>query len=145
MNEIKRGIYQHYKGERFEVWGLASYREDPEVKLVVYRSLDSEDNLLLTQPWELFTDAVLVDGKKLVQYKFISENNIIIESSGESYEDKNGNRFEFIDIALNIITGAEMVVYRREEELWITLREIFFGNEPVENSDQTIPRFKKVS
>jgi hypothetical protein len=42
--DIKPGIYQHFKGNRYEVIGLASYSETME-PMVVYRALYGEHGL----------------------------------------------------------------------------------------------------
>lgn len=44
MMELKSGIYRHYKGNKYEVIGLATHSETLE-PMVVYRALYGEGNL----------------------------------------------------------------------------------------------------
>lgn len=59
--EIEPGIYRHYKGNNYEVIGLAKHSED-ESELVVYRPLYGEGKLWV-RPLEMFVENILVDGK----------------------------------------------------------------------------------
>lgn len=44
MGQVKPGIYRHYKGNLYEVYGVAVHSETEE-RLVVYRSLYGEYRL----------------------------------------------------------------------------------------------------
>lgn len=37
--DITPGLYEHYKGSRYEVVGIARFSEDPHQEFVVYRAL----------------------------------------------------------------------------------------------------------
>jgi hypothetical protein len=54
------GIYRHYKGQRYEVVGVARHSETLE-ELVVYRALYGEHGLWV-RPAAMFAEAVLVGG-----------------------------------------------------------------------------------
>jgi hypothetical protein len=60
MNDIKAGIYQHFKGGRYEVLGTARHSETDE-ELVVYRPLYGEGGLWV-RPLAMFTETVERDG-----------------------------------------------------------------------------------
>jgi len=62
---LKEGRYRHYKGNEYEVMGVAKYSETEEV-LVVYRALYGERGLWV-RPLEMF-DGVLEDGTKRFLY-----------------------------------------------------------------------------
>ena len=77
MNEndkvVKIGIYQHYKGNKYEVIGVAKDSETLE-EFVVYRALyDNKVSKLWIRQVDLFTDKVEVDGETVDMYKYIGE------------------------------------------------------------------------
>jgi len=67
--EIKLGEYEHYKGDHYEVLGVARHSETREY-LVVYRALYGEYGLWV-RPYEMFIENVEIDGKTLPRFKFI--------------------------------------------------------------------------
>ncbi|HRY36678.1 MAG TPA: DUF1653 domain-containing protein [Candidatus Magasanikbacteria bacterium] len=74
MEDLKHGIYQHFKGNLFEVIDVGRDSETLE-ELVVYRALyDSTEfgkNALWVRPKEKFCEEIIVDGKKIPRFKFI--------------------------------------------------------------------------
>ena len=77
MVKVKLGKYQHYKGNYYEVIGVARHSETLE-ELVVYKTLyDSKDfgkNALWVRPLKMFLEKVEVDGRKMPRFKFVGEN-----------------------------------------------------------------------
>ena len=70
MNKLKIGsIYEHYKGNRYEVITIACHSETLE-KMVVYRALYG-DKELWVRPLEMFLENVVIEGKKIPRFKFI--------------------------------------------------------------------------
>lgn len=69
MLEIKLGIYQHFKGHKYKVLGLAKHSESLE-DLVVYQALDGNKQIW-TRPFSMFFEEVEVDGKKIPRFKFL--------------------------------------------------------------------------
>lgn len=67
--EIKLGEYEHYKGNHYEVLGVARHSETLEY-LVVYRALYGEQALWV-RPYEMFIENVEIDGSVLPRFKFI--------------------------------------------------------------------------
>ena len=65
---LKLGTYEHYKGNRYEVVGLARHSETLE-DLVVYRALYGERGLWV-RPLGMFLEEVDVGGKKVPRFKF---------------------------------------------------------------------------
>jgi hypothetical protein len=68
---MKLGIYEHYKGNRYEVIGLAKHSETME-ELVVYRALYGEHGLWV-RPRAMFEEEIERDGVKVKRFKFICE------------------------------------------------------------------------
>lgn len=66
---IKPGKYKHYKGNDYEVIGVAQHSED-ESHLVVYRPLYG-DRGLWVRPYDMFVESVDVDGKTVSRFKFV--------------------------------------------------------------------------
>ncbi|RZL11135.1 MAG: DUF1653 domain-containing protein [Rubrivivax sp.] len=67
---LEPGIYRHYKGERYQVYGVARHSETFEA-LVVYRPLYGE-GALWVRPFEMFTGAVDMDGRSVGRFVFES-------------------------------------------------------------------------
>lgn len=74
MSELKLGKYQHFKGNLYEVIGLAHHSETLE-ELVVYKALyDSEDfgpDSLWVRPKKMFTESVTVGGRDIPRFRYI--------------------------------------------------------------------------
>ena len=68
---LKLGIYQHYKGNRYEVLGVAKHSETEE-ELVVYRQLYGDGGYWV-RPLKMFLEEVEVMGKKVPRFKLIEE------------------------------------------------------------------------
>ena len=69
MNTIPRGIYQHYKGQQYEVLGCAHHSETEEL-LVVYRALYGDYGLWV-RPFTIFFFFVVVDGETLPRFRLL--------------------------------------------------------------------------
>ncbi|MCX6789208.1 MAG: DUF1653 domain-containing protein [Candidatus Gribaldobacteria bacterium] len=76
MAEIKLGKYQNYKGNFYEVLGVAKHTETME-DFVVYKSLyDSPEfpiGSIWLRPKEMFFGQVEVNGQKVPRFKFMSD------------------------------------------------------------------------
>ena len=71
--QIKNGIYQHYKGHKYRVLGVAKHSESLE-ELVVYQSLDNND--LWVRPIKMFLEDVPNlngDGSMVPRFKYLEE------------------------------------------------------------------------
>ena len=60
MMSIIQGIYRHFKGQKYQVIGVAIHSEG-EADMVVYRPLYG-DRKLWVRPLEMFQESVEVDG-----------------------------------------------------------------------------------
>lgn len=63
---IKKGIYRHYKGGRYEVIGVARHSETLE-EMVVYRALYGEGGLWV-RPASMWNEWVEKDGRKVLRF-----------------------------------------------------------------------------
>ena len=66
---IKKGIYQHYKGNMYEVIGIASHSETME-KMVVYKALYG-DGELWVRPASMWNEQIDVNGETKPRFKLI--------------------------------------------------------------------------
>jgi cyclomaltodextrinase / maltogenic alpha-amylase / neopullulanase len=71
---LKLGIYQHYKGKKYEVLGVAKHSETEE-DLAVYKKL-YDDGGLWARPLKMFLEDVDVDGKIVPRFKYIGEKKL---------------------------------------------------------------------
>lgn len=68
---LQPGKYRHYKGNDYEVIGVARHSED-ESELVVYRPLYGERGLWV-RPLDMFTETVRVDGREVARFAYIGD------------------------------------------------------------------------
>jgi len=71
MEEIKLGKYRHFKGNEYEVIGLAHHSETME-EMVVYRALYGEHGLWV-RPAKMWNETVERDGKTYTRFTYIGE------------------------------------------------------------------------
>lgn len=68
---MRLGKYQHYKGNFYEVIGVALHSETLE-ELVVYRALYHHevygDNSLWVRPKQMFLETVTINGQELLRF-----------------------------------------------------------------------------
>ncbi|WP_370978776.1 DUF1653 domain-containing protein [Agaribacterium sp. ZY112] len=67
--DIALGIYEHYKGSRYEVLALCTHSETEEA-MVFYRCLYG-DYSLWVRPAAMFVEEVEVDGRKQARFILI--------------------------------------------------------------------------
>ena len=69
--KLKLGKYKHYKGNGYEVIGIARHSETLE-KLVVYRALYGDLDLWV-RPLEMFLEEVEMDNRKVPRFQYVGE------------------------------------------------------------------------
>ncbi len=72
-NKLEFGIYEHYKGNRYEVIGIAKHSETLE-EMVIYKALYGE-GLIWVRPLKMFMEEIEVDGKNIPRYKLVREKD----------------------------------------------------------------------
>ncbi|MBM3198464.1 MAG: DUF1653 domain-containing protein [Chlamydiae bacterium] len=66
---ITNSVYEHYKGMRYKVLGVARHSETLE-ELIVYQALYGECDLWV-RPLDMFLEKVTIDGIIQPRFKFI--------------------------------------------------------------------------
>lgn len=69
-SEVKKGVYQHFKGARYEVLDVARHSENGEA-FVVYRALYG-DRGLWVRPLAMFTEVIERDGQRVARFAWLS-------------------------------------------------------------------------
>ncbi|MBE5768149.1 MAG: DUF1653 domain-containing protein [Clostridiales bacterium] len=72
--DIKPGIYRHFKGNRYEVVGLARHSETLEW-MVVYKALYGEGGLWV-RPASMWLETVERDGQIFQRFTLESQENV---------------------------------------------------------------------
>jgi len=72
--ELKLGIYQHFKGGKVKILHIANHSETLE-KFVVYKALYKcrtyGKGSIWIRPLKMFKEKVIVEGKKIPRFKFV--------------------------------------------------------------------------
>ena len=65
---LELGLYKHYKGNVYEVIGIAKHSETLE-ELVVYKATyQKEGENLWVRPLTMFTETVTIDGEQIKRF-----------------------------------------------------------------------------
>lgn len=70
---IQAGVYRHYKGNTYQVIGIAKHSETEE-DLVVYRALYGAFGLWV-RPLDMFCEKVEIGGKIVPRFELIAQEN----------------------------------------------------------------------
>lgn len=68
---VEAGRYLHYKGNEYQVLGMARHSETRE-RMVVYRTLYGE-GAMWVRPLAMFLDEVIVEGKTMPRFKRLKD------------------------------------------------------------------------
>lgn len=71
---MKTGIYEHYKGNRYEVIDTLRHSETEEL-MVLYRMMYG-DETLWARPYTMFFEEVEVNNKLVSRFKYIGSENV---------------------------------------------------------------------
>ncbi len=67
--EIRKGRYRHFKGNEYEVIGIAMHSETNE-EMVIYKALYGENGLWV-RPASMWNEVIERDGKVFRRFEFI--------------------------------------------------------------------------
>lgn len=71
MKKLQLGKYQHYKGMKYLVLGIAKHSETLE-EFVTYVTLyENDESSLWVRPLEMFLENVTINGKEVPRFKKI--------------------------------------------------------------------------
>ncbi len=76
MEDIRRGVYRHFKGGTISVIGVA-HRSDGKNSDVIY--IGNQDGKLYSRPFMEFVDYVEVDGKQVHRFELVEAKNINLQ------------------------------------------------------------------
>jgi len=69
--ELAKGVYQHYKGNMYEVYMTARHSETEEW-MVVYKALYGEQGMWV-RPYEMFVEEVEVEGTLVPRFQKVED------------------------------------------------------------------------
>ena len=69
--KLENGLYQHYKGNMYEVYMTAQHSETEEW-MVVYKALYGEQGMWV-RPYDMFCETVEVNGVKVERFKKVDD------------------------------------------------------------------------
>lgn len=67
---LKKGVYQHYKGGKYELLLVARMADEDLDECVVYRTTVEPDNIWIRTVRE-FCEVIEINGKIIPRYRFI--------------------------------------------------------------------------
>ncbi|MFT5835294.1 MAG: hypothetical protein ACI9RG_000179 [Sulfurimonas sp.] len=71
---MKTGIYEHYKGNHYEVIDTVRHSESEEL-MVLYRALYADESLWV-RPYTMFFENIVIDNKEIPRFTYIGDSNV---------------------------------------------------------------------
>ncbi|MGH8433479.1 MAG: DUF1653 domain-containing protein [Pseudomonas sp.] len=75
--QLQPGLYRHYKGPEYRVFGVARHSETEE-QVVVYQALYGDYGLWV-RPLSMFSETVEVDGQAVLRFALIKAEPDLFE------------------------------------------------------------------
>lgn len=70
---MQKGIYEHYKGNKYLVLDTARHSETEEL-LVLYKTMYGDEDLWV-RPYTMFFEEITIDSQTIPRFKYIGEVN----------------------------------------------------------------------
>ena len=77
IRNLKKGLYQHYKGPLYRVIDIARHSETEE-SLVIYQALYGEKGIW-ARPLSMFAETIELDGKVVPRFAYCDAQTAILE------------------------------------------------------------------
>lgn len=71
LQKIKNGVYRHYKGNKYEVIGMATHSETLE-EMVIYKALYG-DGKVWVRPAAMWNEEIIINGKSVKRFQIITK------------------------------------------------------------------------
>ena len=75
---VRVGVYEHYKGKRYQVIGLGKIEatlEDVVIYKPLYEVKEFPQDMFWVRPVKVFTEDVEIDGEMRPRFKYIGEES----------------------------------------------------------------------
>jgi hypothetical protein len=79
---LQPGIYRHYKGPEYRVFGVARHSET-EQQVVCYQALYGEFGLWV-RPLDMFMESVEVDGEQVPRFALVHAERSLFEQATDN-------------------------------------------------------------
>lgn len=123
MEKIRLGKYKHFKGNTYQVTGVAKHSETKE-ELVIYRGIDG---VTWVRPVKMFMEQKMVDGKLVDRFTHINtkaESSLIEEFEKDGYLHLNKFNHQHFTEYLDLIDYDFILNELRD----YSLEEVIFSN-----------------
>ena len=71
---LKKGIYKHFKGNKYELLDIAKHSETLE-EMVVYKALYGDGGIWV-RPGSMWDEEVEIEGKKVKRFTYLGEEDV---------------------------------------------------------------------
>lgn len=71
MQDVKAGVYRHYKGKYYLVLGVARHSETEDAYIVYVPLYVREGPRMAIRPFNMFFEEIVADGKKQPRFAYV--------------------------------------------------------------------------
>ncbi len=153
MEELKKGIYRHYKGGEYRILNEALNSETKEEQ-IVYQDIKDESKIWV-RPKKMFLEEVEIKGVKKARFEFLSDNDEVSESLEHQYKraladyhnllkQSAKDKADFVKYALQDFLQDILPVYDHLKLSLLGLKEEDNGNPWTVGVRHVLKQFKDV-